>query len=90
MNAESRPRFGKGVKLRDDGDGSTMLLIPEGALMLNRPAAVALALVDGNRTLAEIVEAVVERFEVAPEQARGDLHGLFERLEERGFVRCLT
>ncbi len=87
MNAETRPKFGKGVKLRRQADGSVMLLIPEGALVLNRPAAVALAQVDGKRTLGEIVEAVVERFEVTPERARDDINRLFDRLAARGFVR---
>ena len=79
-------RFGKGVKLRHDGDGSVMLLVPEGALVLNRAAAAALELVDGTRTLGEIVAAIVDRFEVAPEQAADDLTGLFDRLTERGFI----
>lgn len=87
MNPESRPKFGKGVKLRRETDGSAMLLVPEGALVLNRPAAVALALVDGKRTLGEIVGAVVERFEVTPDRAQDDINRLFERLAERGFVR---
>jgi coenzyme PQQ biosynthesis protein PqqD len=87
MNAEARPRFGKGVKLRHDRDGGVMLLVPEAALVLNPSAAVALELVDGNRTLREIVEAVVEAFEVEPEEARKDIGGLFDRLADRGFVR---
>jgi pyrroloquinoline quinone biosynthesis protein D len=87
MNRQARPRFGKGVKLRHDSDGSAMLLIPEGALVLNRPAAVALELVDGERTLAQIVDAVVDEFEVMPDRAREDLDDLFERLAERGFLR---
>jgi len=85
MNAD-RPRLGKGVKLRRDDDGSVMLLIPEGALVLNRPAAVALGLVDGERTLRAIVDAVVERFDVEPQRAWDDLGELFERLADRGFV----
>jgi pyrroloquinoline quinone biosynthesis protein D len=87
MNDLQRPQFGKGVKLRQDRDGSAMLLVPEGALVLNPPAAAALELVDGQRTLEEIVGAVVERFDVAPERARDDLCDLFDRLAERGFVR---
>lgn len=87
MNAEARPRFGKGVKLRHDRDGGVMLLVPEAALVLNRSAAVALELVDGKRTLHEIIEAVVETFEVEPEEARKDIGGLFDRLADRGFVR---
>ncbi len=86
MNVQSRPQFGKGVKLRRDRDGSVMLLVPEGALALNRSAAVALELVNGTRTFGEIVDAVVEQFEVAPEQARDDLRALFDRLTQRGFV----
>ncbi|HZV77126.1 MAG TPA: PqqD family peptide modification chaperone [Candidatus Babeliales bacterium] len=86
MNAQSKPRFGKGVKLRREEDGNVMLLVPEGALVLNRPAAVALELVDGNRTLGEIVAAVVERFDVTSKRASEDLCGLFERLAERRFL----
>ena len=90
MNAQSRLQLGKGVKLRHDPDGSAMLLVPEGALVLNRPAAAALELVDGTRTVAEIVEEVVERFEVTPDEAREDLDALFERLALRGFLRPST
>lgn len=87
MNAQVRPRFGKGVKLRQESDGSSMLLVPEGALVLNPAAAAALELVDGHRTLEQIADAVVERFEVDRQRAQEDLGHLFDRLEERGFVR---
>ncbi|HYL27686.1 MAG TPA: PqqD family peptide modification chaperone [Candidatus Nitrosotalea sp.] len=87
MNPASQPKFGKGVKLRFDPDGGAMLLVPEGALVLNPPAAAALALVNGERTFASIVETVVEEFEVAPERASEEIGALFERLTERGFVR---
>lgn len=86
MNLAATPRFGKGVKLRQDGDGSVMLLVPEGALVLNPSAAAALELVDGRCTLEEIVATIVERFEVAPQQAQDDLGALFARLSERGFL----
>lgn len=86
MNVDVRPRFGKGVKLRHDPDGTAMLLVPEGALVLNPVAAVALELVDGRRTLGEIVDAIVERFDVESESARDDLSGLFDRLSQRRFV----
>ena len=87
MKPTAHPRFGKGVKLRHDGNGSVMLLIPEGALVLNAPAAAALELVDGARPLTEIVAAVAERFEVNASQANDDILELFERLEERGLLR---
>jgi coenzyme PQQ biosynthesis protein PqqD len=87
MNSQARPRFGKGVKLHHGADGSLMLLVPEGALVLNRVASVALQFVDGERSLAEIVDSVVEQFDVEPERARDDLTALFDRLAERGFVK---
>jgi coenzyme PQQ biosynthesis protein PqqD len=86
VNLAAKPRFGKGVKLRHDAGGGVMLLVPEGALVLNPSAAAALELVDGRRTFEEIVAAVVERFEVAPQHAQDDLSALFERLSERGFL----
>lgn len=63
------------------------MLVPEAALVLNRSAAVALELVDGKRTLREIVEAVVEAFDVEAEQARKETGELFDRLADRGFLR---
>lgn len=86
VNLAAQPRFGKGVKMRHDADGSAMLLVPEGALVLNPPAAAALELVDGRRTFEEIVAAVVERFDVAPQLAQEEISALFERLSQRGFL----
>jgi pyrroloquinoline quinone biosynthesis protein D len=86
VNLTATPRFGKGVKLRHDADGSMMLLVPEGALVLNPPAAAALELIDGRRTLEEIIAAVIERFDVAPQCAQDDLGDLFDRLSQRGFL----
>ncbi len=65
-----------------------MLLVPEGALVLNGVAAVALDLVDGTRSLDQIVETITSDFDVPAERARADLQALFERLAERGFVKC--
>jgi pyrroloquinoline quinone biosynthesis protein D len=87
VNRQAPLTLGKGVKLRHDRDGGVMLLVPEGALMLNASAAAALELVDGQRTFDDIVAAVVERFDVTADTARGGLDELFARLAERGFLR---
>jgi len=63
-----------------------MLLIPEGALVLNPSAALALELADGKRTLTDIVDAIVERFDVTADRARNDFEALFDRLAQRGFI----
>jgi len=60
-----------------------MLLVPEGAITLNASAAAALALVNGERTLDEIVAALCTRFDVADGRARNDVETLFERLRMR-------
>lgn len=83
MNAEARPTFERGVRLRTEVDGSAMLLIPEGAIKLNASAAAALALVNGERTLDEIVGELCSRFDVADARAREDVVTLFERLRMR-------
>jgi pyrroloquinoline quinone biosynthesis protein D len=83
MISAQRPTFGKGVRLRREADGSAMLLVPEGALVLNASAAAALSLVDGTRTVDEIVAELVSQFDVSDEQARADVNDLFGRLAER-------
>jgi len=87
VNRQAPLSLGKGVKLRHDRDGGVMLLVPEGALMLNASAAAALELVDGQHTFDDIVAAVVERFDVTADTARGELDELFARLAESGFLR---
>jgi pyrroloquinoline quinone biosynthesis protein D len=82
MNAV-RPIFERGVRLRTEDDGSAMLLVPEGAIKLNASAAATLALVDGERTLDEIVAQICARFEVTDSRAREDVMALFERLRMR-------
>jgi pyrroloquinoline quinone biosynthesis protein D len=83
VNPAVRPAFERGVRLRTADDGSAMLLVPEGAVTLNASAAAALALVDGERTLDEIVGAMCSRFDVAESRAREDVGALFERLRLR-------
>lgn len=83
MNAGERPAFERGVRLRTEDDGSAMLLVPEGAIKLNTSAAAALALVNGERTLDDIVNELCARFDVADERARTDVVTLFERLRLR-------
>jgi pyrroloquinoline quinone biosynthesis protein D len=81
-----RPKLGKGVKMHYDRDGAAMLLIPEGALMLNPSATATLELVDGKRSVNDIVVALVERFDVNESEAREDVGALLDRLAERRLV----
>ncbi len=89
VNPDARPAFGKGVRLRREPDGTAMLLVPEGALVLNPSAAAALDLIDGRRTVADIVACLVESFEIGEDDARADVGSLFDRLVERQTLRFL-
>jgi pyrroloquinoline quinone biosynthesis protein D len=82
----ARPSFAKGVRFRTTVEGGAFLLVPEGALTLNGPAAAALQLVDGTRTIDDIAAALVEEFDVTEEDARRDVNDLFARLAQRQFV----
>ena len=89
VKLDARPTLGKGVRLRREPDGTAMLLVPEGALVLNPSAAAALDLVDGRRTVADIVTCLVESFEIGEDDARADVGSLFDRLVERQTLRFL-
>lgn len=65
VKLDARPTFGKGVRLRHEPDGTAMLLVPEGALLLNPSATAALDLIDGRRTVADIIACLVQRLKLA-------------------------
>jgi len=88
MTAEGAPAFARGVRLRRDPDGSMMLLVPEGVVRLNASAGAALSLVDGQRTVHEIVSELARRdFDVPAERIEADVTALLERLRRRRFIR---
>ena len=53
----------------------------ENIFMLNPTAASAWSLIDGERTLGEIVDAMTQEFDVKPEEAASDMCHLMEQLE---------
>ncbi len=86
MNFTAIPTLSKGVRFRREEDGGAMLLIPEGALMLNPAAAATLELVDGRTSIAQIIAALTERFDVGEAEASADVEQLLDRLAERGLL----
>jgi pyrroloquinoline quinone biosynthesis protein D len=79
-------KLARGVRLRRETDGSTLLLVPEGIVELNEPAAAALELTNGSRTTDEIVAALSEQFDDPDGTLRADVLALLADLAERGFV----
>jgi pyrroloquinoline quinone biosynthesis protein D len=81
----TRPRLVTGARLQyDDVREEHVLLIPEGAVRLNPTAAEVLALCDGERSLDDIVSALVARYNGA--DLGDDVRGLVGAMAEKGLV----
>ena len=75
--------------VRDDGeDGWTLLVNPDtaGAMAVNATGALVWSLVNGKRTIEEIIAAVKGRFPNAPETVRDDVLAYLTKLTEEGFI----
>ena len=79
-------RLARGVRLHRDGDGASVLLVPEGIVSLNQSAAETLALVDGGRDAGAIARALAERFEALPAELESDVRTLLDDFVMRGYV----
>jgi pyrroloquinoline quinone biosynthesis protein D len=80
------PKLARGVRLRALDDGKSVLLIPEGVVKLNATAAAALGLVDGTRTVDQIIGELRRRFASSADSIDADVADLFGRLQQRGWV----
>jgi pyrroloquinoline quinone biosynthesis protein D len=81
----TRPRLATGARLRyDEVREEHVLLVPEGAVRLNRTAAEVLELCDGERSLDDIVGALSARYEGA--DLGDDVRGLVDAMTQRGLV----
>ena len=75
--------------VRDDGeDGWTLLVNPDtaGAMAVNATGVLVWSLVDGKRTIEEIIAAVKDRFPNAPDTVRDDVLAYLTKLTEEGFI----
>jgi pyrroloquinoline quinone biosynthesis protein D len=81
----TRPRLVTGARLRyDEVREEHVLLVPEGAVRLNRTAAEVLELCDGERSLDDISGALSARYDGA--DLRDDVRGLLDAMTQRGLV----
>ncbi|MGH3718392.1 MAG: pyrroloquinoline quinone biosynthesis peptide chaperone PqqD [Pseudonocardiaceae bacterium] len=64
LSLTDRPRLRRGVRTGTDPlSGETVLLFPEGVLMLNETAAAVVRQCDGSRSVAEVVRALSEVYD---------------------------
>jgi pyrroloquinoline quinone biosynthesis protein D len=81
----TRPRLVTGARLQfDDVREEHVLLVPEGVVRLNPTAAEVLELCDGERSLEDIVGALVARYDGA--DLGDDVRGLVDAMAEKGLV----
>lgn len=83
-----RPRLATKARLRwDTIEQQHMLMFPEAALKLNATAAEVLKLCDGQRTVAQIVDALLRKFSTADRQVvEGNVRQLLTRIRRRGLL----
>jgi pyrroloquinoline quinone biosynthesis protein D len=81
----TRPRLATGARLRyDEVREEHVLLVPEGAVRLNRTAAEVLELCDGQRSMDDIVDTLSARYDGA--DLGKDVQGLVDAMTERGLL----
>lgn len=87
LAASDVPKLPRGVRLQTDAArGRPVLLAPERAFELDEPAAHVLALVDGKRTIADIVAALAATFDAAPSEIEPDVIAMLEDLVAKRVV----
>jgi pyrroloquinoline quinone biosynthesis protein D len=82
----ARPRLARGVRLQTDSKtGNSVLLFPEGVLELNETAQEILTCCDG-RTVAEIIQALAEEYDVDPQMLGADVQETLVDLQRRKLI----
>ena len=84
IDAQSRPRLPKGVKLkRDEVRGRWTLLAPERIFEVDATAATVLQLCDGERDLAAIVAELAARYNAPPAVIEKDVVAMLGDLKAK-------
>jgi pyrroloquinoline-quinone synthase len=84
---ESRPRLKDRVRMREDPlTGKPTLLYPEGAMILSPTGEAIVRLLDGERTVPEIVATLSARYHAAPGALAQDVSDYLGRLRDRQMV----
>jgi pyrroloquinoline quinone biosynthesis protein D len=82
----ARPTLARGVRFQTDSKtGNSILLFPEGVLELNETAQEILTHCDG-RTVAEIVQALAQEYDIDPQVLGTDVHETLADLQRRKLI----
>ncbi len=82
------PVFNRGFRLRHDAvRDAWVILAPERLFLLDEPAVEVLKLVDGARSVPEIVDALAEKFNAPRETIAADTEAMLRDLVIKGAIR---
>ena len=71
-----------------EGEGAVLLVIESGQLFTcNDTTSAFLAALDGKRSFADVVQTLLETFDVSPDRLRQDLMVLAEELQKEGLLQ---
>lgn len=88
LGADSVPRLGRGVRLKDDKTrGQWVLLAPERVLVPDEPALEVLQQLDGTRTVKQIADALAAEYDAPSEVILRDSLAMLQDLADKGFIR---
>ena len=88
MTSRGVPTFNRGFRLRhDEVRGTWVVLAPERLFMLDESAAEVLKLVDGKRSMAEIVDVLATRFNAPRGEIETDVEAMLHDLSEKGALQ---
>ena len=88
VTEESVPRLPRHVKFRfDQARDAWVVLAPERLFMLDGPAVEVLKLVDGARTVPEIVDELAVKFAAPRDVIARDVDAMLRDMSDKGAIR---
>ncbi len=82
------PAFNRGFRLRHDPVRQAwVVLAPERLFLLDEPAVEVLKLVDGARTVPDIVDSLAVKFDAPRETIAADVAAMLQDLVVKGAIR---
>jgi pyrroloquinoline quinone biosynthesis protein D len=86
-NDATRPALARGVRLKaDSGSGELVLLFPEGVLHLSETAEAVVRQCDGSASVEQIIKALAEEYDAAPDVLRQDVLDCLAELGGRKLI----
>ncbi|MBR0655331.1 pyrroloquinoline quinone biosynthesis peptide chaperone PqqD [Plastoroseomonas arctica] len=87
LTEASAPRLARGYRLRRDAARDRMVVLgPERVFEADETALAILALIDGERSVAEIIDALAAQYAAPRSEIAGDVLEMLADLAERGVI----